>query len=157
MRDPFTEAFAEAWGRPTPGKLVELLHPDVVLYQPHRPPVRGREEAYKEFNRLLAWLPGLHGVVHRSVRQGAIVFIEWQMKLPLGRRVASIGAVDRLRLETDELAIEREVYFDRMALLRALWSSPARWLGYLSYRQRHGAGQPRAVQAARSTARRPVW
>jgi hypothetical protein len=37
----FADKFARAWAQPTPDTLVALLHDDVVLLQPHRPPIRG--------------------------------------------------------------------------------------------------------------------
>ncbi len=104
----------------------------MVLYQPYRPPMRGKDEAYREFNRL-EWLPGLHGVVERSLGFDRTMFIEWQMKLPVDGKMASIRAIDRLRVEGG-LATEREVYFDQMALVRAVLRRPAGWLGYVGSR-----------------------
>ena len=60
---PFAAAFADAWSAPTPDRLVALLHPDVTLLQPHLPPVRGRDAAHAELQRLLRWMPDLHGEV----------------------------------------------------------------------------------------------
>ena len=40
-------------------RLVELLHTDVVLYQPHVPAIRGRQAALQEFRRLFRRLPEL--------------------------------------------------------------------------------------------------
>lgn len=62
----FAARFAQAWSKPTPAGLAELLHEDVRLYQPHRAPIHGRQQALTEFRRLLANLPGLHGVVDRA-------------------------------------------------------------------------------------------
>jgi SnoaL-like protein len=59
MKHRFVEAFESAWSRPTPERLIALLDPDVVLLQPHLPPIRGRDAALKEFRRLLTWLPAL--------------------------------------------------------------------------------------------------
>jgi hypothetical protein len=133
MKHAFAEAFEEAWSRPTPEGLVALLHPDVVLLQPHLPPIRGKENALKEFRRLLNWLPGLYGVIERSSGTDDILFIEWQMKLSVGRKTISIRAVDRFRLDNG-LGIEREVYFDQLVLIRAVVAHPGLWLGYIQYR-----------------------
>jgi len=130
---PFAEQFAQAWARPTPAGLVALLQTDVRLLQPHRPPIHGREAALVEFHRLLAWLPALHGEVTRWSQSGDTVFIEWRMRLPLGRRTIMIPAVDRFLLR-DGLGAERVVYFDTVRLVAAVASHPRLWGGYLRYR-----------------------
>lgn len=135
MTRGFSGRFAEAWANPTPERLVALLHPDVLLRQPHRPPVRGKPAALEEFRRLFAWLPGLHGVIDRAVDAGDIVFIEWRMQMPVGSDIISIPAVDRFRLK-DGLGFERVVYFDQMALVAALARHPRLWPGYVRYRLR---------------------
>jgi len=129
----FAEKFAAAWAKPVPEELVSLLHPDVVLLQPHRPPVRGRDAALREFHRLLRWVPGLHGVIERSSGSGDLLFIEWQMRLPVGRDTISIRAVDRFFLE-DALGRERRVYFDQLQFVVAVLRHPSLWRGYLRYR-----------------------
>lgn len=133
MHHPFADAFAAAWARPTPEGLVALLHRNVTLIQPHRPPVHGSAEALQEFRRLFAWLPGLHGVVDRAAGDDDVVFIEWRMRLPLMHETVSIPAVDRFRLENG-LGIERVVYFDQMALAAAVARHPALWPGFARYR-----------------------
>jgi limonene-1,2-epoxide hydrolase len=133
MKHGFVDAFARAWSQPTPERLVALLHPDVVLLQPHLHSIHGRANALKEFRRMLTWLPGLHGAVERWSASGDAVFVEWQMKLPLGHRTLSIPAVDRFRLDNG-LAIERVVYFDRLTLIQALLAHPRLWPGWARYR-----------------------
>jgi hypothetical protein len=133
IEQTFARRFADAWKRPTPEKLIELLHPDVLLYQPHLPPIRGREAAKAEFERLFRWLPGLHGEVERSCGADGVVFIEWEMRFPIGREPVRIPAVDRFLLR-DGLGIEREVYFDQQPLYLALLARPDAWAGFLRYR-----------------------
>ncbi|WP_169577644.1 nuclear transport factor 2 family protein [Sinimarinibacterium sp. CAU 1509] len=129
----FAKAFAEAWAAPTPERLTALLHPAVVLYQPHRRPIRSATAALTEFRRLLAWLPKLHGEVDAACGEDGRLFIEWRMKLPLGKSEVVIHAVDRFRLEAG-LGIERAVYFDQMVLIRAVLKHPRLWWGFLKYR-----------------------
>lgn len=129
----YADAFARTWARPTPDGLAALLHPDVLLLQPHRPPVRGRDAALREFRRLFTWLPGLHGAVTRAICRDDTVFIEWRMIVPTGGDPIVIGAVDRFLLR-DELGIERAVYFDQLEMMRAVARHPALWRGYLRYR-----------------------
>jgi hypothetical protein len=131
----FVDRFAEVWRAPTPERLVELLHPDVTLYQPQLPPIRGKAQALREFSRLLAWLPGLHGVVETSSQTGDVVFIEWEMRFRIHRELVSIKAIDRFKIQ-DELAIERTVYFDQFEFLRAILKHPGLWGGYFRHRFR---------------------
>lgn len=128
----FAQRFAEGWAAPTAERLVTLLADDVVLYQPHLPPLRGRAAALAEFHRLFRWLPGLHGEVHRARGADGVVYIEWTMRFPIGRGVA-IDAVDRFLLR-DGLGAERTVYFDQIPLIAGVLRAPAAWPGYLRYR-----------------------
>lgn len=129
----FAERFADAWARPTVERLAALLHPEVVLYQPHLPTIRGQAAARAEFERLLRWLPELFGTVRRSCGSHGIVFIEWQMVFPIGRRGVSIAAVDRFVLQNG-LGIERAVYFSPLPLLKAVLTHPSSWAGFGAYR-----------------------
>ena len=133
MTHPFASAFAEAWRAPTPERLCALLHPAVVLLQPHRPPIRGRDAALADFRRLFAWLRGLHGEIDRASGDGDVVFIEWRMRLPVGSEVVTVRAVDRFVLQ-DGLGLERAVYFDQLALVRAVLAHPGLIPGWVRYR-----------------------
>jgi SnoaL-like protein len=133
MKHRFVEAFESAWSRPTPERLIALLDPEVVLLQPHLPPIRGRDAALKEFRRLLTWLPALHGAVERSSVSDLDVFIEWRIRLPVRNETISIPAVDRFRLR-DGVAVERRVYFDQFALIGAVLRHPPLWPGWVRYR-----------------------
>lgn len=129
----FSEYFAEAWSQPSPERLVALLHDDVLLLQPHRPPLRGKAAAYRDFSRLLQWLPGLYGSVDRWVENGDTAFIEWRLQLPLKKTIASIPAVDRFVLK-DGLGLERCVYFDQLLMNRIVAGHPELWKGAVRYR-----------------------
>jgi hypothetical protein len=133
MEQEFARRFAVIWKHPTAERLVTLLHPEVVLYQPYGPPIHGRPAARAEFERLLRWLPGLHGTVERAVGARSVVFIEWQMYFPIGRRGVRIQTVDRFLLR-DGLAIERAVYFNQLQLATAILTHPAVWRGFARYR-----------------------
>lgn len=128
----FAERFAAGWAAPTAERLAALLCEDVVLCQPHLPPLRGKEAALAEFRRLFTWLPGLHGQVHRARGADGVVFIEWTMRFPIGRGVA-IDAVDRFLLR-DGLGAERTVYLDQLPLIAGVLRAPRAWSGYLRYR-----------------------
>ena len=132
MELEFARRFGEAWRQPSPEGLVELLHPEVVLYQPHLPTMRGKQAALGEFRRLLRWLPGLHGEVDRACGSDGAVFIEWRMKAPIGRGI-SIRVVDRFLLQ-DGLGIERAAVFDQVPLIAATLTHPRALAGFLRYR-----------------------
>jgi hypothetical protein len=127
----FAQRFAGAWARPTPEGLVSLLHVDIVLLQPHLPPIRGKAAALNEMRRLLRAAPEIHGEIERARGNDGVVFIEWRMKLT--REHKGIHAVDRFLLQ-DGLALEREVFFDQFALMAALGKRPRLWPGFLRYR-----------------------
>src|SRR4029450_12873304 len=133
IEEEFAERFAQAWKKPSVEQLVELLHPDVTLYQPHLPVMHGRAAAREEFKRLLDWLPDFHGNVERYRGSEGVVFIEWRMMFPIGKKGVSIGAVDRFVLQ-DRLAIERAVYFNQLPLVLAILSHPGVWPGFRTYR-----------------------
>jgi hypothetical protein len=130
---PFAKAFAEAWSKPTPERLVALLSPDVVLRQPHRPPVRGVEAARRELSGLLRWLPGLHGEHFGAEGSDETVFIEWTPVFPVRRGGLRLAAVDRFTLR-GALGAERVVYFDPVPLYLAVAVRPWLWPGFLRYR-----------------------
>jgi hypothetical protein len=132
MDHSFAQRFAEAWAHPTPAALAALLHDDVVLYQPHRAPIRGKKDAIADFERLFAWLPALHGAIDRASGDGDLVFIEWRMRLPLGSKTHEIRAVDRFLLK-DGFGVERVVYFDRVALFKVVLAHPSLWPGAVRY------------------------
>lgn len=129
----FAEQFAAGWAAPTAARLVALLTEDVVLYQPHLPPLRGKAAALAEFDRLFRWLPALHGEVHRARGGDGVVYIEWTMRFPLGNAVVDIAAVDRFLLR-DGLGAERTVYFDQLPLIAGVLRHPSAWPGYVRYR-----------------------
>lgn len=129
----FAARFAQAWSKPTPEGLVAILHDDVVLYQPHQPPIRGKAAALKELGRLLHHLPGLHGEVDRASGANGVVFIEWRMILPDGGKGVRLPAVDRFFVQ-DGLGRERVVYFDQLALMAALLRHPRLLARFARYR-----------------------
>jgi predicted SnoaL-like aldol condensation-catalyzing enzyme len=133
MSSSFADEFAAAWSAPTPERLARLLHEDVVLRQPHRPTIHGKAAAIRDFTQLLAWLPTLHGRVVRSAASGEFVFIEWQLRIPVGDAVIVVPAVDRFRLESG-LVRERVVYYDQAGFMLAVLAHPSLWAGYVRYR-----------------------
>lgn len=130
---PFARSFAEAWSKPTPDRLLALLTPDVVLRQPHRPPVRGHDAARRELTGLLRWLPGLHGEDFTAEGSAGTVYIEWTLVFPVRRGGLRVPAVDRFTLR-GTLGAERLVYFDPVPLYLAVAVRPWLWPGFLRYR-----------------------
>ena len=122
--------FAQAWDSPSVDGLVALLHDGVVLYQPHRPPIRGKAAAIAEFEKLFRWLPAFRGDVELVRGSDGVVFIEWVMKPGHGME---LRAVDRFVIR-DGRGAERRVYFDQVQLILQVLRRPYLWLGYLRYR-----------------------
>ena len=125
--------FARAWAEPHLDRFLALLHPEVTLLQPVTKPIRGRAAARTEFARLLAWLPDLRGTVDRTATDGDVALIAWRLAFGLGGRPYELRIVDRL-VVADRLILEREAYYDSLALMIELLRRPRSWPGYWRYR-----------------------
>lgn len=129
----FAAKFEAAWARPSADGLVALLHKDVVIRQPHLPAIRGATAVKQEFDKLFAWLPGLHSVVSGSCENEHHAYIEHQLRFPVGKRMVCLSCVDHFELR-DGKAVSRVVYFDQIVLIRAVLRHPSLWPGFLRYR-----------------------
>lgn len=123
----FVDRFADFWKNPSPERLSELLHPDVLLTQPLSAPMRGLKAAEDEFRRIWQWLPDLRADVDRWSGADELVFIEFRLHAHAGRKLIEWPNLDRFFLQGDK-AIARMNYFDPLAVLRQLPPSPAVWL-----------------------------
>jgi len=124
--EEFVIKFADFWSNPSPQRLAELLHPDVVLVQPLAPRVVGIEAAQAKFHRFCYCLPGLRACVDRWCSCGDLVFIEFRLCARIGGDVTEWPNVNRLVLR-DGKAIERATYFDPLAILPTLLRHPSVW------------------------------
>lgn len=125
----FVTRFADFWRHPSAQGLPDLLHPDVVLVQPLAPRTVGLEAAQAQFHRFCCALPGLTAAVDHWSGDTDIVFIEFRLRVSLGRDVLEWPNVNRLRLR-DGKGIERITYFDPLAVLPTLLRHPSialRW------------------------------
>ncbi len=120
------ERFEKAWQQPTAVVLGELLHPDCSLYQPYKAVIKGKQAAIREFDRLLTDFPGFTGKVERSLSSGDLVFIEWIMKIPLGKKIIRIRTIDSITTK-DALIYERRACFNTGELIRPLLANPRYW------------------------------
>ena len=127
------ELFIAAWANPQLDRFIELLHPDVRLLQPVTKPIVGREAARREFARLLAWLPDLHGTVDHYAAHASTLLVAWRLRFSLGGRPYDLRIVDRI-VVADGLIREREAYYDSLGLMIALMGRPSAWPGYWRYR-----------------------
>lgn len=129
------ERFARAWADPRVERFVELLHPDVQLYQPITKPIVGREAARREFTRLLRLLPDLHGSVDHWAADGDFLLIAWRLKATWGGRASHEWPIaDHIRVR-DGLIAERRALFDPIGVFGAmLRGGPRSWLAYARYR-----------------------
>ncbi len=123
----FVTMFADFWAAPSPARLPELLHSDVVLRQPLAPPTIGIAQAQQDFERFHRCLPGLHARVDQWSGSQDLVFIEFTLHARLGRDALEWPTVNRLILK-DGKAIERVTYFDPLAVLPTLLKHPSVWL-----------------------------
>lgn len=133
----FVPRFIDFWKDPSPQRIPEILHPDVILTQPLAPPMIGIEAAQQEFGRIWQWLPDLRATVDRWCGNGDLVFIEFRLHAQAGRERIEWPNVDRFVLRGNK-AIERMNYFDPLAVLPALRRSPSLWWRWL----RSGAARP---------------
>src|SRR5882757_872322 len=86
ISDPeqFVTKFANFWNKPSPQRLPELLHPDVVLVQPLAPRTVGIKAAQAQFQRFRYCLPGLRGDVEHWSGNEDLVFIEFRLQACIG-------------------------------------------------------------------------
>lgn len=120
MEHEFIQRFTEIWKEHSWERLIELLHPDVVLYQPHLPPARGRQAVLCEFQDRLKWQPSFSDEVKRWSSGERVVLVEWQISLPLRGRMQIVRAIDRFRL----------VGVDHLVLLEATLRPAVVWHTY---------------------------
>ncbi|WP_067474231.1 nuclear transport factor 2 family protein [Actinomadura hibisca] len=55
--EQFVANFIDFWNAPSPQRISEILHPDVVLTQPLAPPMRGVAAVEREFRRMTYYDP----------------------------------------------------------------------------------------------------
>lgn len=122
----FVTKFAEFWTDPSPQRLPEMLHPDVVLVQPLAPRIVGIEAAQAQFQRIWYCLPDLRAHVDRWCGDGGLVFIEFRLHARIGGNAIEWPNVNRLRLH-DGKATERVTYFDPLAIMPTLLRHPSIW------------------------------
>jgi polyketide cyclase/dehydrase/lipid transport protein/SnoaL-like protein len=148
--EEFVTKFADFWSSPSPQRLTELLHPDVVLVQPLAAPMRGIEAAQAEFQRFCSCLPGLCAQVDRWCGDGNLVFIEFRLQARIGGAVTEWPNVNRILLR-DGKAIERATYFDPLAILPTLLRHPSVWWRW--WRSGRDGSRPKSMNPMRRSAR----
>jgi SnoaL-like domain len=122
--EKFVTKFADFWDDPSPQRLPELLHPDVVLVQPLAAPMIGIQAAQAEFQRIWCCLPDLRARVDRWCGHRDLVFIEFRLHARIGGKVSEWPNVNRLVLR-DGKAIELVTYFNPLAILPTLLRHPS--------------------------------
>ena len=129
----FARAFEAAWADASAARLAALLHPEVTLYQPTVPPLRGRNAALRDFTALFRWLPGTRATVDHSMTLGDTCYIAFRLQFPIGDGRLEVRAVDHFVLK-DGKAYSRRAHFDPMPLVVAVAVRPWLWWGFLRYR-----------------------
>jgi len=132
----WVRAFAEGWRAPAGAEAFAahfepLVDPEFRLVQPMLPTVHGLAEWREGFMRpTFTMLPGLRGEVHRWACSSDVVYIEFDLIAPIGRRTVRWHVVDRFVLREGR-PIERVSYFDPATLVRAVLTSPSAWPRFL--------------------------
>jgi SnoaL-like protein len=124
--EDFAARFADFWSSPSPDRLPELLHPDVVLVRPLAAPMIGLDAAQADFRRIWRCLPDLGADVDRWCGDGQLLFIEFRLRATIGGDVIDWPTVNRLLLK-DGKAIERVTYFDPLVIVPKLLRHPSIW------------------------------
>lgn len=127
------EKFSAAWRQPNPARFAALLHEDCLLLQPATKPVRGRDAAGREFERLVKWLPDIKGHIDLTSSIGDVLCVVWRLTFTLGRKPFELRIVDRIVMQ-DGLIKEREAYYDSLRFMLALLRRPSAWPGYWRYK-----------------------
>lgn len=127
----FVTKFADFWETPSPARLPELLHPDVVLRQPLAPPAVGIIQAQQQFERFCRCLPDLHARIDHWSADGDVVFIEFTLHARFGGDALAWPTVNRMTLR-DGKVTERIAYFDPLAVLPTLLRHPSVWRKWLT-------------------------
>ncbi len=125
--EQFVENFIDFWREPSPQRLPEILHANVMLFQPLSAPMRGIEAARTEFGRIWRLLPDLCAHVDRWRGDSEVLFIEFRLRATLGREQIEWPNIDRFALSRGK-AIVRTNYFDPLPILPKFAKHPSRWL-----------------------------
>lgn len=101
-----------AEGRPDWSHLFPYYHPDIV-FRDSIQEIRGIEEFRAMCDRLAARSRSLRMKIHSVVREGNLVFLEWEMILAFGKYPdSSVYGSTRLTLHEDGRIIEQRDYYD---------------------------------------------
>lgn len=112
----FCDRWMAAWTGNRPERLIEFYAEDALYRDPARPHgLRGREEIYDYFVRLLARNPDWRwSVVDVWPLPGEGFVLKWRAHIPVGERFVEEVGVDLCELRDGRLW-RNEVYFDRSA------------------------------------------
>ncbi|MEU6561182.1 nuclear transport factor 2 family protein [Nocardia nova] len=124
--EQFVGKFIDFWKDPSPERMAEILHPDVVLTQPLAAPMRGIEAARQEFRRIWRLFPDLRAEVDLWRGDAAALFIEFRLRAKVGRELVEWPNIDRFVLR-DGKAVVRTNYFDPLPVLPVIAEHPSLW------------------------------
>ena len=101
-----------AEGRPDWSHLFPYYHPD-ILFRDTIQEIRGIEEFQAMCGRLAARSKSLRMKVRSVVKEGNLIFLEWEMILAFGKYPdSSVYGCTRLSLHDDGRIIEQRDYYD---------------------------------------------
>jgi len=122
-KETFTEIFRQMWENPSLESFMATAREDIILIQPMSKPLIGKAAATKEFRRILFRFPGIHGRIHNSAIHDELLYIDWTMVVPLGRKPLELPVIDRFEFE-DGGVKRRIAYFDPMPSLPRIILNP---------------------------------
>ena len=127
MRARAVKAFADGWKRPHPHAWDSLLATDVELHQPLMPDGIGVGHWQRQFARLQAVLPDIHGQVIAWAPLPDGLLIHLRCDATVGGRPLTFDVIDRLRLSANGTVVRRDSFFDPTPLVVALATRPRAW------------------------------
>ena len=127
MRARAVKAFADGWKRPHPHAWDSLLATDVELHQPLMPDGIGVGHWQRQFARLQAVLPDIHGQVIAWAPLPDGLLIHLRCDATVGGRPLTFDVIDRLRLSANGTVVRRDSFFDPTPLVVALATRPRVW------------------------------
>ena len=143
------KAFADGWKRPHPHAWDSLLATDVELHQPLMPDGIGVGHWQRQFARLQAVLPDIHGqvIAWAPVPDGLLIHL--RCDATAGGRPLTFDVIDRLRLSTNGTVVRRDSFFDPTPLVVALATRPRAWWAIVLRTKRNRRVLARALGACR--------
>jgi ketosteroid isomerase-like protein len=114
------------WLSSDPDHYARICCEDVLLVQPLMPPMRGRQDAHRRFQRLFRQFPDLKVTMTRWGLADDSLLVEYVARGTLGGKPLEWRGVDRIAIR-DGLIAHRVAYLDWSAVLVKILRRPRGW------------------------------